>query len=155
MIHKQSMFRKGRAIDTIFIVLILLGIGYGIHWIIKAGGKATQEYGQGMVNTRDQSMALSCQMNMRSIFQLLQVAVTTDWAYPESYSDLKNLGGDSRLFHCPDPNGSEYVYVRPRQVDSDKPEILLFETNPVHLGQCNVLLTSGQIVQMPPDDLRK
>lgn len=155
MTAKRSTFRSGRAIDAIFIVLVLLGLGYGVYWIIKAGGQATQEYGTGMVNTQNKSMTLSCQMNMRSVWQTLQVAAASDWKYPESLADLKAQAGDSRIFRCPDPNGSDYVYLPPKRMDSDTPTIILYEPNPTHNGQCNVLLSTGELTQMPLEDLKR
>jgi len=155
MTQKRSNFRKGRATDVIFIALVLLGIGYGIHWLIKAGGKATEDYGTAMVNTQNKSMTLSCQMNMRSIYQMMQVAVASDGKYPESMADLKSQSGNSRLFLCPDPNGSEYVYLPPKRIDSDTPTIILYEPNPRHNGQCNILLSTGEIGQMPPEELKQ
>ncbi len=155
MAAKGSICRKGRALDVIFIALVLFGLGYGVHWIIKAGGQATQEYGTGMVNTQNKSMALSCQMNMRSIWQTLQVAAASDWKYPESMADLKRQTGDSRLFHCADPNGGEFVYLPPKRLDDDAPSVVLLETKAVHNGQCNVLLSTGEITQMPLAELKQ
>lgn len=152
---KLSHFRKGRIIDLVFIALVLFGLGYGIHWIIKAGGKATKDYGTAMVNTRDKSMTLSCQSNMRSIWQSLQVAAASDWEYPKTMADLQSQTGDSRVFHCPDPNGSDYVYLPPKRIDSDTPTIILYEFSPVHNGKCNVLLSTGEITQITLDDLKK
>ena len=150
-----SRFRKGRAIDTIFVVLVLAGLGYGVYWIIKAGGQATEQYGTAVVNTQNKSMALTCQMNMRSIWQTLQVAAVSDWTYPKDLADLKRQAGNTQIFECPDPNGSEYVYVPPKRLDSDTPTIILFEPNPVHNGQCNVLLSTGEITQLPLEDLKR
>lgn len=152
---QRSWFAKGRAIDTIFIVLVLGGLGYGVYWIIKAGGQATHDHGTAMVNTQNKSMAMSCQMNMRSIWQTLQVAAASDWQYPESIADLKRQAGSSRIFHCPDPNGSDYVYVPPKRMDSDTPSILLYEPTPVHNGQCNVLLSTGELGQVSLEELRQ
>ena len=155
MTETRSKFRKGRAIDAIFIVLVLLGLGYGIYWIIKAGGQATQDYGTGMVNTQNKSMTLSCQMNMRSVWQILQVVAASDGKYPESMADLKRQAGDSRILHCPDPNGSDYVYLPPKRMDSDTSTIILFEPSPTHNGQCNILLSTGELTQMPLEDLKR
>ena len=152
---KSSSFRKGRIIDVVFIALVLFGVGYGIHWLIKAGGKATKDYGTAMVNTRDNSLTLSCQSNMRSIWQSLQVAAASDWEYPKTMADLISQTGDSRVFHCPDPNGSDYVYLPPKRIDSDTPTIILYEPSPAHNGQCNVLLSTGEITQLPLDELKQ
>jgi hypothetical protein len=155
MAAKRSNFRKGRAIDVIFIALVLFGLGYGVYWIIKAGGQATEEYGTGMVNTQNKSMTLACQMNMRSVWQTLQVAAASDWKYPESMADLKRQSGDSRIFHCPDPNGSDYVYLPPKRMDSGTPTIILYEPTPTHNGKCNILLSTGELTQMPLEELRQ
>ena len=155
MAAKRSNFRKGRAIDVIFIALVLFGLGYGVYWIIKAGGQATQEYGTGIVNTHNKSMTLSCQMNMRSVWQTLQVAAASDWKYPESMADLKRQAGDSRIFHCSDPNGGEFVYLPPKRLDDNAPSVILFETKAVHNGKCNVLLSTGELGQMPLEELKQ
>jgi hypothetical protein len=153
MTHKRSKFRKGRVIDTLFIALVLGGLGYGVYWIIKAGGKATEQYGTAMVNTQSKSMTLVCQSNMRSLFQMMQVTVASEGKYPESLADLKDQVSDSRLYHCPDPNGSDYLYLPPGRTDMDTPTIILYESSPVHNGQCNVLLSTGEIGQMPLEEL--
>jgi hypothetical protein len=155
MAARGSNFRKGRAIDVIFIALVLFGLGYGVYWIIKAGGQATQEYSTGIVNTHNKSMSLSCQMNMRSVWQTLQVSAASDWKYPESMADLKRQSGDSRIFHCTDPNGGEFVYLPPKRLDSETPSIILYETKPVHNGQCNILLSTGELGQMSPEELKQ
>lgn len=155
MIAGRSRFREGRVIDTLFVVLLLGGLAYGVYWIIKAGGQATEQAGTAVVNTQNKSMTLSCQMNMRSIWQTLQVAAVSDGRYPEDLPDLKRQAGDSRLFKCPDPNGLEYVYVPPKRIDSGRATIILFDPKPVHNGQCNVLLSTGEITQLPLVELKQ
>lgn len=150
-----SHCRSGRAIDIIFIVLVLGALAYGLMWIMKTAGKAGQEYGQAMVNAQDSALQLKCATNMRSIWQGLQLAATSEGHYPESKADLIYWAGDSRLFRCPDPNGGEYIYLPPKRMDSDVPTLLVFEPNAVHdPNKCMTLLSTGEIGLMPLDRIR-
>ncbi|MBM4027503.1 MAG: hypothetical protein FJ280_19165 [Planctomycetes bacterium] len=64
-------------------------------------------------------------------------------------------GYGSKLFRCPDPNGSEYVYVPGSRGDAAAPGVLVYESKPVHSGKCNVLLSDGQIVALTPEELQQ
>ena len=97
---------------------------------------------------------IECQMNMRTIWQGLQLAVNAEGSYPDSKSELIRWCGDARVFRCADPNGGDYHYVPPRGIDSDQPNIIVYEPNAVHDGHCSVLLTNGQIGMMRPHEIK-
>jgi len=140
--------------DMIFITLVIVLLGCGIWWIIKTIGQSGQQYSKALIKTSDSAVTMKCQMNMRSIWQCLQVYTVSEGRYPESGQAFRHVCGDLRLMHCPDPNGGDYVYIPPKRVDDTALRVLLYEPNAVHDEQCNVLLSNGQIGQIPPAELK-
>ena len=140
--------------DMIFITLVLGLLGCGIWWIIKTVGQSGQQYSKALIKTSDSADTMKCQMNMRSIWQCLQVYTVSEGEYPDSGQAFRRVCGDLRLMHCPDPNGGDYVYIRPKRVDDTVVRVVLYEPNAVHDGQCNALLSNGQIGQIPPAELK-
>lgn len=149
--------RHGGTIINVITGLIFFGlIGFGVYWVIKTTGQAGEQYMTGMVNTKKQATTVSCQMNLRSIHQTLQTYAVTNEAYPDSQQALVDFAGyGSKLFHCPDPNGGEYIYVPGHRPDASAPSVLVYESKPVHNGKCNVLLSDGQIAALTPEELQQ
>jgi hypothetical protein len=136
-------------------VVILLGlVGLGVWWVIKTMGQAGQQYTQGMMRAREEGTGVKCQLNMRSVWQMLQTSATVDGAYPQSRQELEHLCGNSRLLRCPDPNGAPYVYLPPKRIDDSSVEIVLYEPNAVHNGRCSVLLSNGELGLIRPEELK-
>jgi prepilin-type processing-associated H-X9-DG protein len=147
----------GGTIINVITGLIFFGlIGFGVYWVIKTTGQAGEQYATAMVKTHDKAMTITCQMNLRSIHQTLQTYAISNEAFPASQEELVNFAGyGSKLFHCPDPNGSEYIYIPGQRSDESAPAILVYESKPVHNGKCNVLLSDGQIVPLTPEELKQ
>ena len=77
-------------------------------------------------------------------------------AYPASQQELVDFAGyGSKLFHCPDPNGGEYIYIAGHRSDDSAPSVVVYESKPVHNGKCNVLFSDGQIVPLAPEELQQ
>jgi hypothetical protein len=148
---------QGGTIVNVITALIFFGlIAYGIYWIMKTTGEAGKQYATAMVNTHDKATTLTCQMNLRSIGQTLQTYAISNEAFPASQQELVSFAGyGSKLFHCPDPNGGEYIYIAGHRTDASAPTILVYESKPVHNGKCNVLLSDGQIVSLTPEELQQ
>ena len=140
--------------DMVFISLVIVLLGCGIWWIIKTIGQSGQQYSKALINTSDSADTMKCQMNMRSIWQCLQVYTVSEGQYPEPGQAFRHVCGDLRLMHCPDPNGGDYVYIRPKRVDDTVVRVLVYEPNAVHDEQCNALFSNGQIGQIPPAELK-
>jgi prepilin-type processing-associated H-X9-DG protein len=147
----------GGTIINIITGLIFFGlIGYGVYWVTKQTGQATDQYMTAMVNTQKNAKSLTCQMNLRSIGQTLQTYAISNEAFPASQEELVSFAGyGSKLFHCPDPNGGEYIYVPGPRLDASTPVIVVYESKPVHNGKCNVLFSDGQIVALTPEELQQ
>jgi prepilin-type processing-associated H-X9-DG protein len=147
----------GGTIINIITGLIFFGlIGFGVYWIIKTTGQAGEQYATAMVKTHQKATTLTCQMNLRSIGQTLQTYAISNEAFPASQEELVTFAGyGSKLFHCPDPNGGEYLYIPGQRSDASAPAVLVYETKPVHNGKCNVLLSDGQIVPLSPEELKQ
>jgi hypothetical protein len=136
-------------------VVLLLGlVGLGVWWVIKTMGQAGQQYTQGMMRAREEGTSVKCQLNMRSVWQMLQTSATVDGAYPQSRQELEHLCGNSRLLRCPDPNGAPYVYLPPKRIDDSSVQIVLYEPNAVHNGRCGVLLSNGELGLIRPEELK-
>jgi hypothetical protein len=139
--------------DIVFITLVIVLLGCGIWWIIKTIGQSGQQYSKALIKTSDSADTMKCQMNLRSIWQCLQVYTVSEGRYPESGQAFRQVCGDLRLMHCPDPNGGNYVYIPPKRVDDTALRVLVYEPNAVHDEQCNALMSDGQIGQIPPAEL--
>ena len=140
--------------DVVAVVILLGLVGLGVWWVIKTMGQAGQQYTQAVVNARNNATGMGCQMNLRSVWQVLQANVAAEGTYPETRQELGNLCGDSRLLRCPDPNGSEYVYLPPKRIDAEIPQIVVYESKAVHDGRCSVLLSDGRLGFMRPEELK-
>ena len=147
----------GGTIINVITGLIFFGlIGFGVYWVIKTTGQAGEQYMTGMVNTQKKATTISCQMNLRSIHQTLQTYAISNEAYPDSQQALVDFAGyGSKLFHCPDPNGGEYIYVPGHRPDASAPAVLVYESKAVHSGKCNVLLSDGQIASLTSEELQQ
>jgi hypothetical protein len=147
----------GGTIINVITGLIFLGlIGYGVYWITKQTGQATNQYMTAMVKTQKDAKSLACQMNLRAIGQTLQTYAVSNETFPAGQQELVDYAGyGSKLFHCPDPNGGEYIYLAGHRSDDSTPAVVVYESKPVHNGKCNVLLSDGQIVALSPEELQQ
>ena len=153
--HNKRTNRNGGTIINIITAVIFFGlIAYGIMWIMKTTGDQVGQYGQAMVNTQNKATTLNCQMNLRTIYQNLQIYAIENNEFPDSFEDIADWSGDSRLFRCPDPNGAEYIYIPGHRMNSPTQNILVYEPEPVHNGTCNVLRVSGAIDLITPEELQ-
>jgi hypothetical protein len=151
-----SYKKNGGAIINIITVLIFFGLlGLGVWWVIKTTGEAGQQYTNAMIKTSHKASALKCQTNMRTIWQNLQMYAISNGSFPASQKELMNWCGNSRLFHCNEPNAPEYVYIPGQTGDMPAANVLLFEPKPVHDGRCNVLHLNGQMELLTPEELKR
>ena len=146
----------GGTIINIITAVVFFGlIALGIMWIMKTTGEAGQQYATAMVRTQDKAIAVSCQMNLRSIGQNLQMYAISNEGFPASQQELVSFCGNTRLFRCPDPNGADYIYIPGQRGDMPATNVLVYEPKPVHNGKCNVLFLSGQTAALTPEELRQ
>lgn len=150
----RRTYQGGSTTDIIFGILVVGLLACGLWWIIKTVGQAGQQYSKALINTSDSAVTMKCQMNLRTIWQNLQIHSISEGQFPDSAQGFKRVCGDLRLMHCPDPNGGDYVYIPPGRLDDEAVRILVYEPNAVHDGQCNALLSNGEIGQIPPEQLK-
>ena len=136
--------------------MIFLGlIGMGVWWVIKTTGQAGQQYTEAMIKTSN-----------KATDPQVPDEYADDLPEPEYLRDQQRAlpgvpGGAGRvrrllqLFHCPDPNGSQYVYIPGQGGDMPPTNVLVYETKPVHDGRCNVLFLGGQIEALTPEQLKQ
>ncbi|UCG55759.1 MAG: hypothetical protein JSU70_12910 [Phycisphaerales bacterium] len=155
----STAFRRGDLdvgtfINVAFAVIVLGLIGYGVWWVIKTFGEAGQQYTGAMVETRYTALTVKCQTNLRAIGQNIQMYAISNEQFPPSTQELIDFGGNTRLFQCPDPNGSKYVYIPGQSGDMLGANILVYEPKAVHDGRCGVLTLGGQIGLLKPEELQ-
>jgi len=145
----------GGTIINIIVALIFFGlIAFAVLWVFKSTGDMSQQYVQGVSDTKLKAVDVKCQMNLRSIYQSLQVYVVSNGSFPESQEALVDWCGSTRLFQCPDPNGQKYIYIPGQNGNMPEQNILLYEPQAVHDGHSNVLRLSGQIDALTPEELK-
>ena len=146
--------RGGTIINTIVAIIFFGGLAMGIWWIFKQVGTAGEQYTTAMVNTTHKASALKCQMNMRSIYQGIQVFAMSDGEFPATQERLIESCGSSRLFRCDEPNAPPYVYIPGQRPDMPPSNVLVYEPAPVHEGRSTVLFLGGQIAMLAPEELK-
>ncbi|MBN1510305.1 MAG: hypothetical protein JW955_25885 [Sedimentisphaerales bacterium] len=147
--------RGGTIINIITAVIFFGLLAFSILWIIKQFGQAGQQYSEVLIDTSHKASAMKCQMNMRSIYQTLQVYAMENEKFPSSQQELVSYCGDSRLFRCSEPNTPTYVYIPGQRNDMPPTNVLVYEPEPVHEGKSVVLFLNGQIAVLAPDELRQ
>jgi hypothetical protein len=135
------------------LVLVLL-LGLAVWWVIKSMTEAGQQYGEAMVDARHQAFAVTCQANMRTIWQNLHLYAAANGGLPVSRDALVEWSGNSRLFRCPAPEGPEYIFIPGQTRDMPGSNILFYESEAVHEGRCTVLRLGGQIELLTPEELK-
>ena len=150
---RQTSSHGGTIINIITAMLFFGLIALGVLWVIKNIGQAGQQYSDSMIKTQNKAVTVSCQMNLRTIAQNIQMYAMSNDRYPPSLDALISWSGSTQLFQCPDPDGGKYVYIPGQNNSMPNTNILLHETKPVHDGRCCVLRLNGQIELLNPEQL--
>ncbi len=146
----------GGTIVNVVAALVFFGLlGYGIMWLMKGYGQAGEQYAGTMVQAKLDATSVSCQMNMRSIGQNLQMYAITNGTFPASLEELMEFSGSTRLFECPSPEGGQYKYIPGQSGNASDQNIVLFEPKAVHNGRAGVLRLGGQIELLTPEELEQ
>lgn len=160
--HGQQPSRRsgttaaGGTIINIITGVIFFGLlALGVLWVMKTAGEAGQQYTTAMVNTQMRATDVTCQANLRTIGQNLEMYAISNERFPASQQELVDFCGTPRLFRCPDPNGGDYLYVPGRRGDMPADSVLVYESKPVHNGRCNVLFLGGQISSLTPEEIKQ
>ena len=172
MAHLRSKFREnahfnkpinshradlhGGTIINLLFALIFFGlIAWGIWWIIKSFGQAGEQYTQTMIDTKYTAETVTCQTNLRTIAQNIQIYALSNEGFPPSLQDLVQWSGSTQLFKCPSPDAGKYVYIPGQRSDMSPANVLLYESKPAHDGRCSVLRLGGQIELLTPEELEQ
>lgn len=150
---RRSIRPGGTAINVITGLIVLALAILAISWIVRQWGRAAEEYTGGIIQTKQNSESVTCQMNMRTIGQNIQIYALTNEEFPASMEELRQFSGGSQLFRCPDREGAEYIYVPGQTNEMSGSNILAYEPNAVHDGQCSVLLLNGTVGLIGPEQL--
>jgi hypothetical protein len=146
----------GGTIINIAVAIIFFGlIALGVLWVIKNVGQAGQQYTEGMIRTQNKAITVSCQMNLRTIAQNIQMYALSNDSFPPSLEALMEFSGSTQLFQCPDPEGGKYVYIPGQNNNMLPTNILLYEPKPVHDEHCNVLRLNMQIELLSPEEVQQ
>ena len=147
--------RRGGTIVNVLTGVIFFGLlAMGIWWVFRQVGDAGQQYTTGMINATQRANDLKCQMNMRSIYQSIQMYAMSNEEFPGSQERLVEYCGSSRLFRCDDPNAPPHVYIAGQTPGMPPTNVLVYEPAPVHEGRSTVLFLSGQIALLTPEELK-
>lgn len=153
---EPSKREHGGTIVNIITALVFFGLlAYGIMWLMKGYGQAGEQYAHTMVKAQHDATSVSCQMNMRSIGQNLQMYAITNGTYPASLEELIDFSGSTKLFKCPSPEGGQYEYIPGHGANSPDSNIVLYESKAVHDGRANVLRLGGQLEPLTPEELQQ
>ena len=147
--------RGGSIISLIFALVFLVLIGLGINWIIKNMGQAGEQYTQTMIDTKHSAESVQCQMNMRAIYQNIQMYALSNEGFPSSEQELVKWSGSTKLFKCSAEGGGKYVYISGQNRNMSPSNVLLYESESVHKGRCSVLRLGGQIELLTTEELQQ
>ena len=145
LLHRKGGLGFDKSIRVLASLVIVAIIGFGILWLIKSWGEATEQYGNVLIKTKKQSMTLNCQISLQAIWKDIQIYAIENNSFPSSLKELSDWAGNPRLMYCPDPNGQEYSYIPGQKMNMSPENVLVYESKAVHKGCCNVLRLSGNI----------
>lgn len=146
--------RGGTIINALVGVIFFGGLALGIWWAFKQVGDAGQQYTTGMINTTHRANDLKCQINMRTIYQSLQMYAMSNDEFPSSQERLVEYCGDARVFRCDEPNAPPFEYIPGQSADMPPSNVLVYEPVPAHEGRSTVLFLGGQIALLTPEELQ-
>jgi hypothetical protein len=154
--QKRPHSSSGGTIINIITALIFFGLlAGGVLWLIKGFGDVGKQYNQAMVNATHKAEMVRCQTNLRAIDQNIQMYAISNDGFPPSLEALVQYSGTKQLFHCPDPNGVDYVYIPGQNPDMPPDNVLVYEPKPMHEGRCSVLRLNGELDLLTPDQLQQ
>jgi hypothetical protein len=134
-------------------IIFFGGLAMGIWWAFKQVGDAGQQYTTGMINTTHRANDLKCQINMRTIYQSIQMYAMSNNEFPASQEQLIEYCGDARVFRCDEPNAPPFEYIPGQSADMPPSNVLVYEPEPAHEGRSTVLFLGGQISLLTPEEL--
>ncbi|HUT44938.1 MAG TPA: hypothetical protein VMX36_01585, partial [Sedimentisphaerales bacterium] len=80
---------NGGTIINIITAIIFFGlIALAVLWVIKNVGEAGQQYTDGMIKTQNKALSVTCQMNLRTIAQNIQIYAMSNDSFPPSLQAL-------------------------------------------------------------------
>jgi hypothetical protein len=152
---RPANYPGGTIINVITAIIFFGLIALGVLWVIKNVGEAGQQYTEGMIGAQNKALAVTCQTNLRTIGQNIQMYAISNDSFPPSLVALIEFSGSTQLFQCPDPEGGKYVYIPGQNNNMPPTNILVYEPKPVHNGRCNVLRLNMQIELLSPEELQQ
>ena len=152
----RSKRDSGGTIVNIVTALVFFGLlGYGIMWLIKGYGQAGEQYAETMVQAKHDATSVSCQMNLRTIGQNLQMYAISNGTLPGSLEELIDFSGSTKLFKCPSPEGEQFKYIPGQGGNASDQNVLVYEPKAVHDGRAGVLRLGGQVELLTPEELQQ
>ena len=114
-----------------------------------------QRKGSYIVSAKEYAEAKACLAQLKSVgMALTMFASTHDGKFPGSLDELIEAGQISaELVRCPHRKGGRYVYVAGQDQRSPGANVLVYEPEPIHRGQCNLLRVSGAVEAVTSEQL--
>jgi len=130
---------------------MLLCMGIGLCVLSGCGDDGDKGYVETVLSAKDKAEQTACTMQLRGLgMRLTQHAAMHRGEFPPSLKDLDLLAKDTR---CPGVKERPYVYVSGKTTQSASGDILVYESEPAHGPNCNVLTVDGTVKEMTPDEL--
>lgn len=133
------------------IVAVFGGLIVGAWYLIKLYTQTGTQYATALKDACERAADTACMVNLNSIWRSIQAEATmNDGKLPES---LDNLYSPSQL-RCPAGDKEFYTYIPGQNLSMPLSNVLIYETAGTHRGKCNVLLLSGSVVEMTPEQVK-
>ena len=109
-----------------------------------------------LVSAKDYAEAKACLAQLKSVGSALTMfASTHDGKFPASLDELIESGQISgELIRCPHRKGGRYVYVAGQDQNMPPENVLVYEAEAVHRGDCNLLRLGGTPEAVTPEQLQ-
>lgn len=153
--RKTTPRPRGGTIINLLVGLIFLGlIVLGFRWIFQQVGDAGRQGATALINSTHRAGELKCQMNMRTIYQSIQMHAISNEEFPGSQQRLIDVCGYTSIFRCDEPNAPQYIYIPGQSPNMPPTNVLVYEPAPIHEGRATVLFLNGQIALLEPQQLQ-
>ena len=145
---------SGWVILAVGIALVAAGVWALFHW--SSCGRQVQDYPDSLIAAQDSATTLTCRVRLSGLADVLSAyALAHAGRYPPDLNTLV-LDGDlpSSYLRCPGLLQQEYLYVAGQTTTANGRNVLVYEAQPDHGGQCHVLLVEGTVQAMTPTQLK-
>jgi len=143
------------------VLAIVVGvIAVGI-WLIKSVWKRTERgsmspgYFGVVFDSKHKGESVVSMGNLRHIRDALERHYASFGEYPAKLEDLVGEGLPAGLLRAPDRDRQVYAYIPDQDKNMPGDNILVYEAQPIHRDNCNVIRLDGRIETITSEQLQK